>query len=193
MKRFIILLVAITTVCYVNAQGSGKAKKGKGNLAEKVSKTAKDKDKDKDEKQKHENAVWGGTNDTDGGGPKPSKNQPAKVRAAFQRDYPNATSVSWSKYRGDWTATFRNGPFISTAIYHANGDRKDTRTVIPKEQAPVKILDIFKKRTDTKVEDVVKIEEPKTNRLLYRIKEFVKEKTKYQHYDADGNPVEYNY
>ena len=28
-------------------------------------------------------------------GPIPSKNQPAKVRAAFQRDYPNAGNVSW--------------------------------------------------------------------------------------------------
>src|SRR6266498_4487105 len=41
--------------------------------------------------------IWDGTKDRDGIGPKYSKNQPAKVRAAFASDYPNAVNVSWSK------------------------------------------------------------------------------------------------
>ena len=71
---------------------------------------------------KHDKAVLDGTK---GGGSKPSKNQPAKVRQAFASDYPGATNVGWSKYRGDWIATFSNNGITSTAVYHANGQRKD--------------------------------------------------------------------
>lgn len=198
MKNIVLLLAILTVlVSPALAQGNGKGKdKNKGTISEKLNQAKnkdKEKDKEKADRQKHENGIWQGTQDNGGGGPKPSKNQPAKVRAAFSRDYPNAGSISWSKYRGDWTATFRNGPYWSTAIYHANGDRRDTRTVIPREQVPVKIIDIFKKRPDAKVEDVVKIEEPKSGKLIYRIKDFLEGKTKYQHYDANGNLVQYNY
>lgn len=201
MKKTIILLAILSALILpAAAQGNGKGKtKTKGTVSEKLNEAKnKEKDKEKDKKdkvdrQKHEKGIWEGTQDDGGGGPKSSKNQPAKVRAAFSRDYPNAGSVNWSKYRGDWTATFRNGALWSTAVYHANGDRRDTRTQIPKEQVPVKIIDIFKKKPDAKVEDVVKIEEPKSGKLIYRIKDFIEGKTKYQHYDADGKVVQYNY
>src|SRR5215203_4293817 len=65
--------------------------------------------------------IWEGTSGPEGAQGKSSKNQPAKVRAAFARDYPNAGGVSWSKYRGDWTATFTSGVTRSTAVYNANG------------------------------------------------------------------------
>jgi len=117
MKKIFILLSLLSVVVLpALAQGNGKGKeKNKGTIAEKLSK-AKNNDKDKADRQKHEKGIWDGTQDNGGGGPKASKNQPAKVRAAFARDYPAAGSVTWSKYRGDWTATFRNGPFWSTAV-----------------------------------------------------------------------------
>ena len=51
---------------------------------------------------------------------------PRKVRDAFNRDYPNAKNVNWSKDRGVWSARFRrNGLFggNATASYKANGER----------------------------------------------------------------------
>jgi hypothetical protein len=189
MKKTVILLAILSAlVLPAMAQGNGKIKHKKVDVSKKLKQA-----KDKSERQKHENGIWEGTKDNDGGGPKASKNQPAKVRAAFLRDYPGAGSVSWSKYRGDWTATFRNGPFWSTAVYHANGDRRDTRTQMPKEQVPVKILDIFKKRPETRVEDAVKIEVPKTVSDIFRIKSILGGTAKFQFFDTNGNEVQYNY
>jgi len=136
--------------------------------------------------------IWDGTKDHDGGSAKASKNQPAKVRSAFASDYPNASNVSWSKYRGDWTATFNNGVSRSVAVYHANGQRKDTRTVIQKTQLPKTIIDgIFKKHPAAEVNDVVKIESPKTN--LYRIKIFDPAGPSFSYFDANGKEVKYDY
>src|SRR4051812_47470728 len=65
-----------------------------------------------------------------------SKNQPAKVTKAFERDYPDARNVTWSKYDGNWTASFSSGIVRTTAVYHANGIRKDTRTTISRKKLP---------------------------------------------------------
>src|SRR5688572_11357582 len=125
MKQIILFLIVNVLSFSIMAQGNSQ---GKGKSKDKdKSKSGTVIDKDDKEKQKHEDVIWDGTSDKDGGGPKPSKNQPAKVRASFSRDYPNAVNVRWSKYRGDWTATFGNGLFTSTAVYHANGQRRDTR------------------------------------------------------------------
>lgn len=201
MKKIIILtaLFAIATNISI-AQGNGKAKNAdKSKSKEKTDKVtgndkekSKEKDKDKEDKIKHEKGIWEGTSNS-GGGPKASKNQPAKVRQAFSRDYPNAGTVSWSKYRGDWTATFRNGFYWSTAVYHANGDRRDTRTLIPRTNVPVKIEDIFKKRPDTRWDDVIKIETPKVTKDIFRIKTVVGNATQYLFYNVDGEQVQYNY
>ena len=190
-KIFLFLSAAIITSASVHAQAGAKNKsKGKGKIAGKVVSA----NKEKEEKQKHNNSIWEGTRDNDGGGPKPSKNQPAKVRSAFQRDYPNATGVSWSKYRGDWTATFRRGLVgWSTAVYHANGERRDTRTPVPQAEIPRKIEDIFKKRPDTRLEDVIKIEVPKTIKDIFRVKTILDGSAKFLFYDADGLEVQYNY
>jgi len=138
--------------------------------------------------------IWDGTKDHDGGSPKASKNQPAKVRTNFSNDYPNATNVSWSKYRGDWTATFNNGISRSVAVYHANGRRKDTRTVVQKTQLPKIILDgIFKKRPNAQLSDVVKIEAPQTIKDIFRIKTIEGGTTRFSFFDATGKETNYDY
>ena len=200
MKRIFLLLIAFTVSLSILAQGNS-AGKGKDKQKDKTEKTPgadKSKDKEKVDKEKkdlndHNRKIWEGTSDN-GKGSLPSKNQPAKVRSAFQRDYPNATNVYWTKYRGDWTATFGNGLYRSTAIYHANGERRDTRTPVTQENIPRKILDvILKRKPDTNTEEAVKIEVPKTNSIFYKIKEILNGKSNFQFYNADGLVVQYNY
>jgi hypothetical protein len=149
---------------------------------------------EKQKEGKNSDVIWEGTKDTDGGVPKPSKNQPAKVRAAFAKDYPGATAVSWSKYRGDWTASFNNGLVRSVAVYHANGQRKDTRTIVQKTQLPRIILDdIFKRRPNAQLGDVVKIEVPQIVRNIFRIKTIDAGASRFTFYNADGKEVNYDY
>jgi len=176
-----------------NDEENEKGEKGeKGVKGPKGGKDMKD-EGDKTEKEEHNKKVWDGTSEN-GKGPKPSKNQPAKVRSNFMADYPNAQNVSWSKYRGDWTATFGNGKFISTAVYHANGERRDTRTPITKNEMPRNVLDsIFKKRPDMKLEDVIKVEVQNKVKDIFRIKDIIQGKPQYQYYDSEGNLVKYNY
>lgn len=144
--------------------------------------------------QSHDDIIWEGTKDTDGRRPKPSKNQPARVRAAFKRDYPYAANVLWSKYRGDWTARFTNGPFISTAVYHANGDRRDTRTSILRPQIPAVIIEaIFKKLPDVEIGVGVKIEVPQVIKDIFRIKTISGGVTRFLFYNSDGAEVPYSY
>jgi hypothetical protein len=164
--------------------------KSKGNATEKSK--GNNENKPAKDKGTNDNAIWDGTKDHDGGGPKPSKNQPAKVRSAFAKDYPNATNVSWSKYRGDWTATFNGGVTRSTAVYHANGQRKDTRTAISQQQVPRTIIDIFKKR-QVEVNNAVQIEVPELLKKVYRIKSVEAGSPRYNFYDADGKEVKYDY
>jgi hypothetical protein len=142
-------------------------------------------------KQKGSYAVWEGT--TEKGGPKPSKNQPAKVRQAFAADYPNASNVSWSKYRGDWTATFSNGLTTSTAVYHANGRRKDTRTPVSRPQLPRTIDEIIRKRPAIQLGDIIRIEVPDQVNNLFRIKTIEGGSQKFTVYDTDGKVVNYDY
>lgn len=154
------------------------------------------KEKSKENKVKsdeHDRKVWDGV---DGGKDcgKSSKNQPAKVRSTFQRDYPNAVNVRWTKCRGDWTARFGNGLFLSTAVYHANGGRRDTRTLVTQENIPKRILDeILKKKPGTKLEDAIKIEVPNAVKEIFRIKDILDGKTRYQYFNSDGIQVDYNY
>jgi hypothetical protein len=209
MKQILVLLTAFTVSLSILAQGNsgGKGKdkqKSKsenstnpgnsGNSGNSGSKEDKEKiEKEKKEKTDHDKKIWEGTSDN-GAGAKPSKNQPAKVRSSFQRDYPNATNVYWTKYRGDWTATFGNGFYRSTAIYHANGERRDTRTPILKDKLPRNVLDsIFKRRPGTRLEEAIKIEVPKTVKDIFRIKDIIQGKTEYSYYDADGKLVVYDY
>ena len=123
-----------------------------------------------------------------------SKNQPAKVSAAFQRDYPNAGNVSWYKYRGDWTASFGNGLFMSTAVYHANGTRRDTRTPVTRNEMPRNVIDaIFKRNPEARLEDNIRIEVPNAATDIFRIKDIIQGKPTYFYFDSNGQLVKYNY
>lgn len=193
MKKIILMSIAFALSISIIAQANNQGKsKGKGK-SEKTEKNNEKGEKDKKDRMDHEQKVWDGTYTKQSAGPLPSKNQPAKVRAAFQRDYPNATGVYWSKYRGDWTATFRNGIWMSTAVYHANGDRRDTRTSIRKDDIPRKIFDIIINKPETRMDDVIKIEVPKAIKDIFRIKNILQGKTEYTYYNSDGIVVQYNY
>ena len=197
MKKFLLLITGFAFSLTIIAQGSS-TDKGKGKDKSKNEKSLPPKNSEqtaneKKVKAEHSKKIWEGTFNS-GNGPKPSINQPAKVRAAFQTDYPNTTNVSWSKYRGDWTATFGNGLFMSTALYHANGDRRDTRTPVTKNEIPRNVLDsIFNRRRGTWLENIIKIETPNTINNIFRIKDIIQGKSQYFYYDSDGNLVKYNY
>lgn len=187
MKNFLFYVLVAITPFFVIAQGNSQGK-GKGKNKGQSEKAKGNKERD------HEDIIWEGTSDKGGKGPKPSKNQPAKVRAAFQQDYPNAVNVRWSKYRGDWTATFGNGVFTSTAVYHANGDRRDTRTPVPRAQVPGIILDdILKRKPQTRLEDIIKIEVPQQVKDIFRVKTILDGVTKFLFYNTDGKEVKYDY
>lgn len=170
----------------------GKDKDKDKGAAENALKKAKD-DMELAKNEEHDKRVFDGIGDNSC--MKPSKNQPAKVRAAFQRDYPNAVNVRWTKCRGDWTATFSGALFRSTAVYHANGDRRDTRTPVTREQTPRTIWDIILKRDPrTQVDDgAIKIEVPNAVKEIYRIKSILDGKAQFEYYNADGVKVDYNY
>jgi hypothetical protein len=199
------ILISLSVAAQGNSGGKGKNKQTKsaasqGQAQNKEKEKGKEKKKsdskgsDDQQKKTHDGKVWEGTYDNENDGPKPSKNQPAKVREAFAADYPGAQNVTWSKYRGDWTATFRNGAFTSTAVYHANGDRRDTRTPVTRQELPRTIFDeIFKKRPQSQTEEVIKVDLPEKNRHLYRIKEILDGKAKFYFVDQDGKEVTYNY
>jgi hypothetical protein len=193
MKRILLLVTGFIFSLSIFSQGNSGGK-GKGKDKSKNETSASQGTNEQKIKEEHNKRVWDGTSDKNGKGPKPSKNQPAKVRAAFQRDYPNASNVSWSKYRGDWTASFGNGLYMSTALYHANGERRDTRTPVPQKELPVNILDsIFKRRPNTRLEDIIKIDLPNIINDIFRIKENIQGKTEYSFYNNDGLLVKYNY
>ena len=198
MKKIILLITGFIFSLTIIAQGNSSDKgKGKNKSKNEKSMNRDNSDqvaKEKKEKDEHNKKVWDGTYGKNGKGPKPSKNQPARVRAAFQRDYPNATNVSWSKYRGDWTATFGNGVFVSTALYHANGERRDTRTPVTRNEVPRNILDsIFKRRPGTRLDDIIKIELPNVVKDIFRVKDIIQGKPEYFYYNSEGVLVKYDY
>lgn len=201
MKKFFLVftgfIFSLTIIAQANksdnAKGKDKSKDAKS--AKQVSLEQKEKEaKEKKQQDEHNKKIWDGTSDKGSKGPVLSKNQPAKVQAAFQRDYPNAGNVRWYKYRGDWTASFGNGLFMSTAVYHANGERRDTRTPVTRNEMPRNVLDeIFKRRPETKLDDVVKIEVPKATTDIFRVKDIIGGKPNYFYYNSDGQLVKYNY
>ena len=195
MKKFFLLSTGIIFSLTMIAQGN--SDNGKGNDKSKNEKTAKQvnsEQKEKKQQDEHYRKIWDGTSDNSGKGPMPSKNQPTKVRTAFQRDYPNAGNVSWSKYRGDWTASFGNGLYWSTAVYHANGERRDTRTLVTRNEMPRNIFEsIYKSHPGLSLEDIIKIEVPNAAKDIFRIKDILGGKPTYFYYNSDGQLVKYNY
>jgi hypothetical protein len=188
MKKLPLILILVASLSFqAIGQGNGN---GKSKNKDKVTPVNNENDKNS---HNHEIIIWEGTKDKDGGGPKPSKNQPAKVRAAFKQDYPYATNVRWSKYRGDWTATFGNGFIWSTAVYHANGQRRDTRTPILLPQLPPILVGIFKKRPEIQLGVIIKIEVPQVIKDIFRVKAITDGVSKFLFYNADGLEVQYDY
>lgn len=188
MKKYLLLFAAVTITVTAMAQGNSQ---GKGKMKSKHNKESKIKDKYEHE----DNREWEGNEQKTGKG-KFSKNQPAKVRAAFQRDYPNANNVAWSKYKGDWTATFNSRLGRSTAVYHANGERRDTRTRITRDQLPNETIwdKIFRRDRVNPVGNIVQIESPSLGSNIFRIaSQLAGSKTQYRYYDSNGQLVEYDY
>ncbi len=106
-------------------------------------------------------------NQSGNGNSKNSINIPTQVRNSFNADYPNAVNTVWTKNRGDWTVTFRNNIWNSTATYHSNGERVDTRTRVRKDQTPRPVQDeIYKRFPQTNPKDIFKIEKPKNPNLF---------------------------
>ena len=179
MKKFILFTTATALSLISFAQGkSGEHGHGK--------------DKDKDEKHWKKN---GGDIDRDDaynnkGANNYAGHQPKKVYAALLRDYPNAGNISWSKYKGDYTATFNNGLWRSTAVYHANGERRDTRTTLTRQQLPGNIWDRIFQRDNVVPTSFIQIEQPTVAQRIYRV--LSGNNTAY-YYDANGNRVQYNY
>ncbi|HEU5165863.1 MAG TPA: hypothetical protein VFU29_10010 [Chitinophagaceae bacterium] len=201
MKKFFLISMGFIFSLTMISQGKSNDN-GKGNDKSKNEKPASPGSSDQKQKaanekhqqDEHNKKIWDGTSDKGGKSPVYSKNQPAKVRAAFQRDYPNAGNVSWSKYRGDWTASFGNGFYRSTALYHANGDRRDTRTLITRNEMPQNVVDaIFKRSPGTRLDDMIKIEVPNTVKNIFRVKDILGGKPAYFYYNSDGQLVKYNY
>ena len=198
MKTLLLLIAgsvfSLTLLAQKNSHDDRKRKdksKNESSASHKNNKQLAEEQKIKDE---HNHKIWEGTFGNNGEGPTPTKNQPAKVRVAFERDYPDAAIVSWSKYRGDWTTTFRSGLLMSTALYHANGERRDTRTLITKNEIPRNVLDsIFNRSRGTWLENIIKIETPGTLNEIFRIKDVIQGKPKYLYYNSNGKLVKYNY
>ena len=201
MKKFFLISIgfifSLTMISQGNSSDNGKGKNKSKNEKSANPENSEQKDKaanEKKQQEQHNKKVWDGTSDKNGKAPMPSKNQPAKVRTAFQRDYPNAGNVSWSKYRGDWTASFGNGLYRSTAVYHANGERRDTRTPVTRNEMPRNIFEsIYKSHPGISLEDIIKIEVPNAAKDIFRIKDILGGKPAYFYYNSDGQLVKYNY
>src|SRR5687768_7656832 len=103
MRNLLLIAALLFMTVPVFSQGNSN---GKGNGKHK-NKTSKNSTKAKNHK---DGGVWDGVENNASYG-KSSKNQPKKVQAALLRDYPGARNIAWSKYKGDYTATFTNGVF----------------------------------------------------------------------------------
>lgn len=156
MKK-LFSLVILLSLCVIGFSQTGKDK-------------AKEKSKPKNEstaKGKNNSQQNNVNNDQQNGNTKTRKNIPTKVGSAFAGEYPNAVNATWTKNRGDWTVVFGNGVWRSTATYHSNGERVDTRTPMAREQAPRPVLDeILRRFPNGSPTDVIKIEKPKNPNLF---------------------------
>lgn len=139
---------------------------------------AKEKSKAKSENTKQPKSKPAKNDDNDeangqqNGNTKTRVNLPTKVKSSFAAEYPNAANATWTKNRGDWTVVFGNGVWRSTATYHSNGDRVDTRTPMAREQAPRPVLDeILRRFPKENPKDIIKIEKPKNPNLFQIIVE----------------------
>ena len=183
MKHFnffwVIVLISANSLAQGNSHGKAKGKdKHEADISN--SKEENEGNKGKEKKWKNGNSSHAGY----------SNHQPKKVAAALLRDYPGATNVSWSKYKGDYTATFNSGIWRSTAVYHANGERRDTRTVLTRAQLPGTIWDRIFRRDHVAPTQYIQIERPSTIDKIFRI---LSANNTVYYYDQNGNRVTYSY
>jgi hypothetical protein len=159
MKKFITLSVFLLAGVIGFAQGKSKEKTKDKQKTDKTVQTTNG--------NNNSNSGQNPANTQQNGNSKVRKNIPTKVGSAFAGEYPNAVNAIWTKNRGDWTVVFGNGLWRSTATYHSNGDRVDTRTPMPREQAPRPVLDeILRRFPKGSPTDVIKIEKPKNPNLF---------------------------
>jgi hypothetical protein len=181
MKQLFILFAIFTCSLAVVAQGNSNNKgKGKNKVKAKTHSNTTVPDRNRDEDYGYQ------TNNQANN----AKHVPKKVTSALYRDYPNARNVTWGKYKGDYTATFGNGLWRSTAVYHANGERRDTRTRIQRRDLPGNIWDGIFRRDNIDPKDYTVIERPSVAERIYRV--LTGSNTAY-YYDAQGNRVQYKY
>lgn len=125
MKKLLLLLTMFTLGVSAMAQND-KSKKAKKEKQEKKYKKRGNDDRENDgryEDNRNDN------DDNNNGKNNGNNNAPSKVREAFNRDYPSAQNVTWTKNRGVWTASFRrSGLFGGTrsVSYEANGTRSSS-------------------------------------------------------------------
>ncbi|WP_164972817.1 PepSY-like domain-containing protein [Lacibacter luteus] len=166
MKK--VLMVVMLSL--ISAGGFAQAAKEKSKAKEKNKPAAENVNKQKDKTGTNAN-----TPNADGkqtGNTKTRVNIPTKVKTSFAAEYPNAVNATWTKTQGDWTVVFGNGVWQSTATYHSNGERVDTRTAMPREQAPRPVLDeILRRYPKQNPKDIIKIEKPKNPNLFQIIVE----------------------
>lgn len=175
MKNLLLVTLAVTLSFASLAQGN--SGKEKGNKHGRSS-----------AKKEKEHGASAGVYERGGG--KSSKHQPKKVQAALYSDYPAASNVVWRKYKGEYTATFNNGPWRSTAVYHANGERRDTRTPLRRDQLPGSVWDEIFKRDRIAPVTYIQIERPSVAERIFRV--LTKNNTAY-YYNENGVRVQYNY
>lgn len=124
MKRITLLVVfafmGLGLMAQNNGKGNGKAKNKNKGYSEKAAVMKSQKNGNYNDRD----VRYGETNRNG----KYSKNIPTRVRESFDRDFPNARNVTWTKSRGEWTAHFGGGVFNTgtrSVTYHANGTRVD--------------------------------------------------------------------
>jgi hypothetical protein len=79
-------------------------------------------------------------------------------------------------------------------VYHANGERRDTRTPVTRNEMPRNVFEsIYKSHPATSLEDIIKIEVPNAAKDIFRIKDILGGKPSYFYYNSDGQLVKYNY
>lgn len=156
-----LFILAATTLLSAGSYAQGKGKgKGQGHGQAKV-KVKENKAKVKTDNNNDNNdgrnvKVKGRSNASTAG-------VPAKVQAAFTRDYGNVSNVTWRKNRGNWTATYNGGLFggaTSIATYHANGARMDTRTSVPLTQIPQPVTIWQQRNPSLQIGRIVRIDLP---------------------------------
>lgn len=129
MKKLLLLLTMFTVGASAMAQND-KTKKAKKDKQEKKYNKRGNDDRNNDgryEDDRNDND----DNNNNNGDNNSNNNAPSKVREAFNRDYPSAQNVTWTKNRGVWTASFRRSGLFGgtrTVSYQANGTRSNNGT-----------------------------------------------------------------